>query len=236
METRQRRETMIERARWHLWAVTFVIISALVAAVVYVSGNEAAEISTLLPGGRLRLALGLLIIGFLAYVLDRERNLRRLQERLTEERVESTRLVTRLEYLTELQRERDANAALLEGAADGVAVVDTDLRLLRFNAAMQDLTGVAAAHAVGAYAPAILRFASPNGVALSDSAYPLRRGFDDGDAVAGMELRMQVSDGSERWVSGTFSPLRDGDGGRPALLLAVLRDITEAKEMQARSS
>ncbi|HEX9697339.1 MAG TPA: ATP-binding protein [Actinomycetota bacterium] len=233
MTARYRRESTIERARWHLWAVTFVIMTALVGAVVYVSSNEGEnQIATLLPTGRLRIALGVLVVGFLTYVIDRERNLRRLQDRLTEEHVESTRLMTRLEYLTELHRERDTNAALLDGSADGVAVVDADLRLLRFNAAMHVLTGVDAVRAVGAYAPAILRFTSPDGVVLTEDAYPLRAALDEGIPITGIELRMQVSGGGERWVSGTFSPIHDADGERPALLLAVLRDITEAKEMQ----
>lgn len=234
MKTRPRRENTIERARWHLWAVTFVIMASLVAAVVYVSSNEGEnQIATLLPSGRLRVALGLLIVGFLTYVIDRERNLRRLQDRLTEERIESTRLATRLEYLTDLQQERDTNAALLEGSADGVAVVDRDLRLLRFNEAMHLLTGVPAGRAIGAYAPTVLRFSTPDGVALDDGAYPIRAALDDGTPITGIELRMQVAGGGERWVSGTFSPIRDGDGSRPGLLLAALRDITETKEMQA---
>lgn len=232
MKARRRHERTIDRARWHLWAVTFTIIAALGAAVVYVSSQDGSQIATILPSGRLRLGLGAIVVAFLTYVIDRERHLRRLSERLTEERIESTRLTTRLEYLTELQRERDTNAALLDGSADGVAVVDADLRLLRFNAAMHALTGVPAGRAVGAYAPSALRFSNPDGRVLLDDEYPLRAVLEDGVPLAGVELLLQVAGGGERWVSGTFSPIRDVEGGRPAIVLAVLRDITEVKEMQ----
>ncbi len=242
MRAKAHQNNKVERARLHLWATTFVIMAALVLAVVYTTGNERIEeLLPFLPAGRLRLSLAVLVLAFLTYVLDRERHLRRLAERLTEERVESTRLQTRLEYLTQLQRERDTNAALLDGAADGVAVADGSLRLVRFNAAMEALTGVAESSAVDGYAPAVLRFSDAEGRVLQDDAYPLRAALEAGQPLAGLELRLHVGT-VERWVSGTFSPIggvgTDREGGDRAaegagLVMVVLRDITAAKEMQA---
>jgi two-component system phosphate regulon sensor histidine kinase PhoR len=208
-------------------------MAALVGGVVYFSGAGRLDDLPLLPWGRLRFALGGLVVLFLAYVIDRERHLRRLGDRLTEERIESTRLATQLQYLSELQRERDTNAALLDGAADAVAVVDRDLRLLRFNAAMEELSGIDAETATGGYAPALLKFEGPDGLILEGADYPLRAVLDGGEPMAGAELRLYVAGEGERWISATFSPILDAEEGKPALALAVLRDITAAKEMQA---
>src|SRR6266540_1669050 len=132
----------IQRARWQLWAVTFAILGSLAAVLVFVaSGTNAVERHDPLPQGTLRIALIGLVVAFVLYAIDRERNLRRLADRLTSEQIESAELSTQLRYVPQLQRERETNDALFEGAADGIVVVDNDLRLLRFNDAMQTLCG-----------------------------------------------------------------------------------------------
>lgn len=224
----------IARARWQLWATTFLILGSLTLVLVFVSSGQSGQVLDLpLPEGTLRISLVGLIVGFVLYAIDRERNLRVLSERLTRHEVESARLSTRLEYLTELERERDTNAALLDGSADGVAVVDADLRLMRFNRAMAELCGLADGHALGTHAPAALRFAPPAGDAFEADGHPLSRALH-GEAATGIELRVRLPEGPDRWVSGTFSPIRDGADGPVALVLVTARDITAGKEMESR--
>lgn len=222
----------IARARWQLWATTFAILASLALFVAYLSGESpiAGGGFPLPPRTTLRLSLLGLIIGFALYALDRERHLRILSERLTRERIEGVRKTARIESLSELQRERDTNAALLDGSADGIAVVDADLRLVRFNTAMAALCGVSARHALGGYAPAVLRFASPAGAPLEDGDHPLAVALRAGSPST-LELKLRLAEGEQRWVSGTFSPIR-GDGGLP-LVLVTARDITQQKEMEA---
>jgi len=148
----------IQRARWQLWAVTFAILGSLAVALVFLAGGQSAIRHNPLPQGTLRVALLGLIAAFVLYAIDRERHLRRLAERLTHEQVESTQLATRLRYLAELQRERDTSAALFDGAADGIVVVDAELRLLRFNGAMQALCGQTGSKVLGGLAPVVLHF------------------------------------------------------------------------------
>lgn len=224
----------IQRARWQLWAVTFAILGSLAGVLVFVSSSEETALPQfdLFPRETLRVALLGLIAGFALYAVDRERNLRRLADRLTEEQIESARLGTRLQYLSELQRERDTNAALLDGAADGVVVVDRELRLLRFNAAMHGLCGQAPGRVLGGLAPVVLRFAATDGTPLEGDAYPFAAVLADGMPRAGVELLLLLPDGEPRWVSGTFSPIRDPGDSRPVLALAVLRDISQQKEME----
>jgi two-component system phosphate regulon sensor histidine kinase PhoR len=231
MSTTRARER-IQRARWQLWAVTFAILGSLAMGLVFVaSGSESRQRLDVLPQGTLRIALLGLIVAFVLYAIDRERNLRRLADRLTEEQVESAQLSTQLEYLSELQRERDTTSGLLDGAADGIAVVDDNLRLLRFNAAMQDLCGLAPNRVLGGFAPVVLRIFSTDGVPLTGAAHPLAAVLADGNPRA-MELLLGQPDGSRTWVSGTFSAVRDPKTSRPILVLAIMRDISAQKETE----
>ena len=225
------RQDQIQRARWQLWAVTFAILGSLAAVVVFVSSGSQDADGDLLPQGTLRIALLGLIAAFVLYAVDRERNLRRLGDRLTEEQIESTKLNTRLHYLSELQRERDTNAALLDGAADGIAVVDTDLRLLRFNTAMHALSGRAPSRVLGGLAPVVLQFSTADGTKLEGDAYPLAAVLTEGASRPATELMICQPDGEQRWVSATFSPILDPGTSQPILALAILRDISAQKDI-----
>ena len=221
----------IQRARWQLWAVTFAILGSLAVALVFLAGGQSAIRHNPLPQGTLRVALLGLIAAFVLYAIDRERHLRRLAERLTHEQVESTQLATRLRYLAELQRERDTSAALFDGAADGIVVVDAELRLLRFNGAMQALCGQTGSKVLGGLAPVVLHFESTDGTALEGAEYPLAAVLADG-MPRSMELLLFVPGGERRWVSGTFSPIRDPETGEAVLALGIVRDISQQKEIE----
>jgi two-component system phosphate regulon sensor histidine kinase PhoR len=226
------RQDEIQRARGQLWAATFAILGSLAIVLVFVSSGGQDRRSDPLPDGTLRIALLGLVVAFVLYAVDRERNLRRLDERLTQEQIESAKLGTRLHYLSELQRERDTNATLLDGAADGIAVVDTELRLLRFNPAMQDLSGRAASLVLGGFAPVVLQFSSPDGTRLEGDAYPLAAVLAEGAPRATVELTLRQPDGGQRWVSAAFSPIVDPETRRPILALVILRDISTQKEIE----
>ncbi|MGH2784339.1 MAG: sensor histidine kinase [Actinomycetota bacterium] len=230
--TQRQGHDQIQRARWQLWAVTFAILGSLAAVVVFVSSGSQEQPFDVLPEGTLRVALLGLIVAFALYAIDRERNLRRLAERLTEEQVETAQLNTKLHFLSELQRERDTNAALLDGAADGIAVVDKDLRLLRFNKAIGELTGRNPGRVLGGLAPVVLQFTSTDGTRLEGGAYPLAAVFADGGQRPATELMLRQPDGEQRWVSGTFSPILDPATSQPILALAILRDISTQKEIE----
>jgi PAS domain S-box-containing protein len=232
--TRRPAQDQIQRARWQLWAVTFAILGSLATVLVFVSSGDQGGRRPLdvLPEGTLRIALLGLIAAFVLYAVDRERHLRRLADRLTEEQIEGTRLATRLQYLSELQRERDTSAALLDGAADGIVVVDGNLRLIRFNASMQSLCGYSAHRVLGGLAPVVLQFSSTDGTHLEGDAYPLAAVLADGTPSAAVELLLHQPDGTQRWISGAFSPIKDPETGRSIHALAILRDITQQKEME----
>jgi PAS domain S-box-containing protein len=222
----------VERAQWQLWAVTFVIIGGLAAALILLATSSGpVQVAQFLPSRAiLGIALGGLVAAFALYAFDRERGLHRLAERLMREQLESDQMATRLKYLHELARERDTNAALLEGSADGIAVIGEDLSIIRFNKAMQDLCARDANDAVGAVAPDVLTFTAADGTLLEGALHPIRVTAVDGIARAGLQLRLIQPDGSERWVSGTFSPVRDENGS--GVVLVTLRDIADQKEQE----
>ena len=221
----------IQRARWQLWAVTFTILGSLAVVLVFVASGSNAVRTEALPQGMLRIALLGLIVAFVLYAVDRERNLRRLGERLTQEQIEHAEVSTQLRYVPEIQRERDTSEALFAGAADGIAVVDRELRLVRFNAAMEALCGHTRARVLGGFAPVVLHFETTDGVTLQGDDYPLAAVFADGEART-MELLLFEAGGQRKWISGTFSPIRDLHTKEPVLALAILRDFTQQKEIE----
>jgi PAS domain S-box-containing protein len=127
-------------------------------------------------------------------------------------------------------RERDTNAALLDGSADGIAVIDKDFRIIRFNRSMENLCALSGSEALGQRAEAVFRFVAVNGSPLDGAVHPVRVAATDGIARASVDLRLLVGEGKERWVSGTFSPLHDADG--TDAILVNLRDIAEQKEQE----
>jgi len=226
---RSRRD--IVRAQWQLWAVAFTIIAGLAGALIFLSTNSDSSPSTFLPSrALLGIALGGLILAFAMYAVDRERSLNRLAERLLREQLDSETMATRIRDLHELARERDTNAALLDGSADGIAVVDKDLRIVRFNRAMQGLCARTEDDALGKRAEAVFQFAGSDGAALEGALHPIKLAAADGVARAGSELRLLLPNGIERWVSATFSPIHAGSGN--GVLLVTLRDIAEQKEQE----
>lgn len=221
----------VRRAEWQLWAVTFAILVALAGAIIYLGTGAGDPIIAGIPSrALLGVALGALVVGFALYAIDRERGLKRLTDDLHNEQLHHERLAARLASLAELTRERDTSTALLESAADGFAVVDPSMTVVRFNAAMESMTGIARSGALGADALEIFPMADPSGARLSGLAHPISAAFADGVARSRNEMQLERSDGSLRWISATFSPIREKD--QPVLVLVALRDITAQKESE----
>ena len=224
--------TEIIRARWQLWAATFAIITSLAGLVIFLSTSteQRVEIAFIPSKVLLGMALGGMVVAFVLYAVDRERNLYRLADRLIQEQLESERLGARLQYLAELTRERDTNAALLEGSADGVVALDADGVIRRFNPAMEDLSARGASDAIGRHVTEVLRFEGPDGEPVLSPEHPAVLVLADGVARVGMQLQLQVGAGRTRWVSATFSPVLEND--EAALVLCLLRDINDQKEQE----
>src|SRR6266550_3247550 len=91
----------VERRRWQLWMVAFVVMAALSAGLALMASSGATSVGLFkhLP---VRVGLVLLTMGFALYVLEKEVHLRRLTRLLLDERVLTAALSNRLKELAAL--------------------------------------------------------------------------------------------------------------------------------------
>src|SRR6266480_788180 len=91
----------VERRRWQLWTVAFVVMAALSAGLVLMASSGASSVGLFkhLP---VRVGLVLLTMAFALYVLEKEVHLRRLTRLLLDERVLTAALSNRLKELAAL--------------------------------------------------------------------------------------------------------------------------------------
>src|SRR5947208_2606090 len=103
----------VERRRWQLWLVAFVVMAALSAGLVLMASSGATSVGlfTHLP---VRVGLVLLTMGFALYVLEKEVHLRRLTRLLLDERVLTAALSNRLKELAALMTVGQAVNSVLD--------------------------------------------------------------------------------------------------------------------------
>src|SRR5947208_13547327 len=91
----------VERRRWQLWTVAFVVMAALSAGLVLMASSSASNVG-LFKHMPVRIGLVLLTMAFALYVLEKEVHLRRLTRLLLDERVLTAALSNRLKELAAL--------------------------------------------------------------------------------------------------------------------------------------
>ncbi|HXX19292.1 MAG TPA: PAS domain S-box protein [Candidatus Acidoferrum sp.] len=127
----------------------------------------------------------------------------------------------------ELRRTIDLNDQILSSAQEGVVVADHELRIVVWNAFVENLTGVKKQEAIGRNALELfpsLREVGMEGLAERALA---------GEYITGLDLPFQVSTtGRSGWVAVSAGPLRNSDGNVIGTL-TMLRDITERRQMEA---
>ena len=120
--------------------------------------------------------------------------------------------------------------ALLAATPDGVLAYDRDLRVTAWNPAMERLTGVAAAQAIG-------RAASEACPSLRDAGEPaLAQAALRGEAAAGPEWELALPGGRRARVEARYAPVRD-ESGEVCGGMAVFREggARNAEEALRRS-
>ncbi|MBM4422868.1 MAG: PAS domain S-box protein [Chloroflexi bacterium] len=130
--------------------------------------------------------------------------------------------------------ERRRLDAILDGSADGIAIIDPGHHILKWNRAIARLTGVSAADAVGNRYDDFIRWAKRE------------PGLDLGDAEAGgwpfssasplyVEGDLQRDDGYTVAVGITYAPILDR-ANRLVNIVANVRDITKFREAEQLKS
>jgi PAS domain S-box-containing protein len=129
----------------------------------------------------------------------------------------------------QVSAEKQRLDAIIEHSADGIMILDSELRIQVFNRALSQMTGWPAEQAIGRPCYQVLALEQVTGQDLpQDGVFP-------GGAPLHVEGVLTRSGGSRIAVSVTYSPLYD-DEGRPSAIIADVVDITrfyEAEEMKS---
>jgi PAS domain S-box-containing protein len=146
---------------------------------------------------------------------------------------ETVRVVGITRNVTEqVERERELEAtnqrleSLVEATPLTVMEIDTDGAVIRWNDEAERMFGWSREEVLGEFNPIVpdeqqAEFASHRQRALS------------GERIRAKEIRRETKDGDELDLLLSVAPITDSDGD-PTSILAVLEDITEQKELEAR--
>jgi K+-sensing histidine kinase KdpD len=121
----------VERRRWQLWTIAFVVMGCLAAGMALVAvGSESAMTAGIFRHVGVRIGLVLLTLGFAVYVLEKEVHLRRLTRMLMDERVLTAALSNRLKELAALLAVGRAVNSVLDLQAVLDIILSSSLELL----------------------------------------------------------------------------------------------------------
>lgn len=140
-----------------------------------------------------------------------------------------------------IDHERKRLAAILEHSADGVMILDTHLNILRFNRALERMTGWLSAEAIGLHQDDVLVWEHLEQGDLKtaiDEGWPYTNTTDDGYETDENSLYVEGDllrrDGVKLSVAITYAPMFTTEG-KLENIIANVRDITnfrKAQEMQ----
>lgn len=215
---------------------------SMIASLAIISIMLSAAVALMIPGlrewlppidglnyGVVQVGLVLVVLVFTLYSYERERHFRKLTEALIRERVEASRLAGRLEFLREVQTERDTVAALLLSSADGVLVVDRGRKVEQLNPSLEKLLGKRASDVKGVTCEEL--FDCKRNGTLACGECPFRQVFETGSSLEEHAIESKGPDGSTLWISGAFAPVR-GPDGEILFGIGTLRDSTRRKEVE----
>jgi PAS domain S-box-containing protein len=145
--------------------------------------------------------------------------------------------VNNAQLYTRIDQERKQLAAILDYSADGVMILDAQLRILRFNHTLERMTGWALQDAVGQHQDSVITWKRLEKGDLSQAiadGWPFRMPSDAPVETLYVEGDLLRRDGMTLSIGITYAPLLDDDN-RLQNIIANVRDITNfrrAQEMQ----
>jgi PAS domain S-box-containing protein len=133
-----------------------------------------------------------------------------------------------------LARAQDRLAAIFANSANGILTVDTALRIIDFNPAMEQLTGWSESEVMGRSYHEALHPRDRNGNDISVQHSPLMQAFA-GQNVVNREMQIAARDGQRFTVLVSASVVRSA-AGEPISGILTVRDITREREEEERRS
>ena len=223
---------------------------ALAPVLVVIAGLEAASAAWMMMGATLSMGLvgtwvvvtPLVLAVQIAAVSDRSHQaLRRrrdeLEQRVEERTAELARSLAELgaqvaerKRVEEALRARTAlHNSIVESMSDGVVVLDREFHFVRWNHAMERLTGVPREKLIGAKQLPWEVFPHLAEQRMDEMLQRAMRG----EVVEREFIPFRVPDGKEGFTSETYLPLRV-DGGEIRGVVAIIRDVTERKRAEEK--
>jgi PAS domain S-box-containing protein len=122
--------------------------------------------------------------------------------------------------------QNELSARIVDGTVDFVAVIDRRMRYVLWNRGAEQLTGIASADVLGR----TMREVVPEHT-RSRALDRARRALDGETIHLTTPERVPRSDGTARWVTGVWSPLRD-EAGTIVGAISVRHDVTEREQVR----
>jgi PAS domain S-box-containing protein len=133
-----------------------------------------------------------------------------------------------------LIKEQRRLAAIFQHSAEGILTVDTALRIIDFNPAMERLTGWREDEVLGRFYYEVLRPKDRQGNELGLQGSPIFQAFA-GQTVVNREMVISARDGQHFDVSLTASCVRSSKG-EPTSGILTVRDITRERQQEEQRS
>lgn len=178
--------------------------------------------------------VGLLIIFRASWINATENDLQVLQSFADQAAI----AVNNAQLYAHINHERKRLAAILENSADGVMILDGDLRIQGFNRALERMTGWSAADAMSRFQDEVITWKRVEkgdlGAALQEG-WPFRLPADAPLEILYVEGDLLRRDGMTLGIAITYAPLLTPDN-KLSNIIANVRDITNfrrAQEMQS---
>jgi len=141
--------------------------------------------------------------------------------------------VTNARLYEQVAGEKRQLDAILEGSADGIMILDSGHRILRWNRALAQLSGISAAAALDSVHDEIIRWGKKPDPDLADAE---ARGWPFGTAAPlYVEGDLSQPDGDKIPVGVTYAPIFDRQQ-RLVNIIANVRDITRFREAEQLKS
>jgi PAS domain S-box-containing protein len=141
-------------------------------------------------------------------------------------------LARRRRVEAEIERERNLVDRILETSPVGITVLDGDGEPTRINERARELFGTVAGRS-GSDQVADGAVYDSDGTRLPPEERPSARVLDTGEPVFGRECRVELPDGTQRWLSVNAAPIYDDDGTLERVITTE-DDITRLKQQAQR--